>query len=443
MNQPQHHGRTTSGWSVLSLLPGALRRWLSRWRSQRFSRRFRFQQTDAWNMAVPGRSWQASAEPSGPGLNLFGYLRGEFGLAEAARAYARAALQGGIPVSLKDVDIATPHSNRDERALTHLASAPLPHLVDAVFVNPDNFSQAIAEPVERLHEHAYRVGFWFWELPQMPPAWSQTLAQVDEVWVASQYVADAFRGRTNRPVIRIPYPLYSPQASALARADFGLPQTAFVFLVSFDFNSSIERKNPGGAILAFREAFPPERDDVRMLVKSSHGHRNAAGLASLLALAGGDARILIRDDVLPAPHLHALQACCDAYVSLHRAEGLGLGMAECMSMGKPVVATGWSGNLEFMSRETSMLVDYRLVPVPDAEYPFAEGQHWAEPDLAHAARLMRRLADDHATASALGAAAARHVADVLSPGLAAAAMAERLQYIMSENRDGKSSPQEQ
>lgn len=435
MTSPSRHDGPALGWTVLSVLPTTVRAWLSRWRSRRFIRRFRFARTAAWEQAPLPVDWPTSPT-AGPGMNLFGYLQGEFGLAEAARAYARAGIQGGVPMALKDVEIETPHSHRDQRLQAHLASTPLPHAIDAVFINPDNFSRVLAQPVERVRAREYLMGFWFWELPRVPEAWDTMIAQVDEVLVATDYVADAFRGRTDKPVTKIPYPLFRPSPSALGRADFGLPETAFVFLVTFDFNSSVQRKNPGAVITAFRAAFPLARGDVRLLIKSTNGHLNASAVAGLLGLVEGDPRILIRDDVLPAAHLHALQACCDAYVSLHRAEGLGLGLAECMSLGKPVIATGWSGNLEFMSGENSLLVDARLIPVPSCEYPFAEGQQWADPDVSHAAALMRQMADDPAAAAALGAIAARHVERVLAPERTAAALIERLHQIASANRGG-------
>jgi len=421
---------------ILGVLPGGLRAWFVQRRSLRFCRQYRFARTPAWALAAEPAPWTTAPPNSVAGFNLIGYLKGEFGLAEAARAYARAALTAGIPVSLQDVDLPTPHSHRDERLRDHLDATALEHEVDAFFVNPDNFARAVSQGIVRARPRRHLMGFWFWELPTVPAAWEAAIEQVDEILVASQYVADAFRARTTKRVTRIPYPLFRPTPSQLTRADFGLPADAFVFLVSFDFNSSIQRKNPAAAIVAFKTAFPAGRDDVALVIKSSNGDRNAAGLAGLVALAGNDTRILIRDDVLVARHLHALQACCDAYVSLHRAEGLGLGLAECMSLGKPVIATRWSGNLEYMTDAVSLLVNARLVAVPADEYPHAEGQQWAEPDVAHAAVLMQRLADDRQAAATMGEAAARHVEAVLAPARSAEALSQRLRQISDDNRDG-------
>lgn len=423
------------------MLPARLRTYLSVQRARRFSRRFRFARTPAWQLEEDECVWEQGASHAVPGFNLFGYLCGEFGLGEAARAYARAAMLSGIPLSLVDVDLQTPHSYKDRRLQACLEQKSLQHEIDVVFVNPDNFGRALQRPVSRTRVRRHLLAFWFWELPLVPDAWLVAIDGVDEILVASEYIAHAFRQRTDKPVTKIPYPLFRPRPSTLQRSDFGLSADSFIFLASFDFNSSIQRKNPAAAIDAFRRAFPRERKDVTLLVKSSGGHLNAAGLAQLVALAGGDPRILIRDDVLPAAHVHALQACCDAYVSLHRAEGLGLGLAECMSLGKPVIATGWSGNLEFMSGDDALLVDYRLVPVPTGAYPFSDGQLWAEPDIEHAAALMSRLANDQAGAAALGAAASIRVHSVLCVDRSIAMLAERLSQIAREDVDGTFSSQ--
>jgi glycosyltransferase involved in cell wall biosynthesis len=198
-------------------------------------------------------------------------------------------------------------------------------------------------------------------------------------------------------------------------------------LASFDFHSSVHRKNPLGAIAAFAQAFPRGEEDVQLVVKSSNGTYYPGQLAELVEAADGDPRILIRDQVLDASHMRSLQRCCDAYVSLHRAEGFGLGLAECMAMGKPVVATAWSGNLDFMGARNSCLVDAVLVPVQPHEYPNAVGARWAEPDLAQAAAWMRRLASEPDLAARIGAEAAQDVRDLLSPQRVAEQLVARVQ----------------
>jgi glycosyltransferase involved in cell wall biosynthesis len=218
--------------------------------------------------------------------------------------------------------------------------------------------------------------------------------------------------------MRLPLPLSDWRDSGLQRSDFGLDADKFVFLFTFDFHSFVTRKNPQAIVHAFQQAFPRNRDDVCLVLKSSNGHLYAEQMRELLTLVVGDSRIMLRDEVIEKVHVHALQRCCDAYVSLHRAEGFGLGLAECMSIGKPVIATGWSGNMEFMTESNSCLVEYDLVPVAGG-YPDSDGTCWAEPRIASAADAMRRLADDPERARALGMVARDDIRLRLSPGSAA------------------------
>lgn len=245
--------------------------------------------------------------------------------------------------------------------------------------------------------------------------WMSAIELVDEIMVASQFIENAFRRITDKPIMRLPLPLSDWRDSGLQRSDFGLDVDKFVFLFTFDFHSFVTRKNPQAIVHAFQQAFPHDRDDVRLVLKSSNGHLYAEQMRELLTLVVGDSRILLRDEVIEKVHVRALQRCCDVYVSMHRAEGFGLGLAECMSIGKPVIATGWSGNMEFMTESNSCLVEYDLVPVAGG-YPDSDGTHWAEPRIASASDAMRRLADDPAYARALGEVAKKDICSQLSPG---------------------------
>lgn len=407
--------------------------------TRRLRARTRFPRTAAWQAWQPRvRTPVVRAQPADanlPGVNILGYIHGQFGLAEAARGYARALLDHGVPVALRDIDLDLPHA-WDDHALDAYIDNTVPHPVSILFVNPDFQERALQDIGRARLEGRYLIACWFWELETLPAAWMPALAQVDEVLVATAFVEQAVMRVTDKPVLRVPMPLGTIEDSGLQRADFGLPEDAFVFLVTFDFSSRMERKNPAAAIQAFRAAFPPERRDVRLLVKSSNGYRFPHWIKQIFDLAHGDDRIILRDDVIDRAHLNALQRCCDAYVSLHRAEGFGMGLAECMAIGKPVIATAWSGNMEFMDRASAALVDYTLVPVREGEYPGGEGQRWADADVAQAATWMRRLADDRAAAAALGEAGRQHVQAVLSAEAAATHIIERLDDLRANPAPG-------
>lgn len=392
------------------------------------SERARFPRGPRWEVpasAAPDPIPVAGRTVVGEGVNILGYIRGQFGLAESARLYARALIDAGVDVSLYDIDLGLPHA-WDDASLEPWIGTAMPHDVSIIFVNPDYLQPALRQIGAAKLEGTYLIACWFWELETIPPDWLDALSQVDEILVASQFVEAAFRRVTNKPVTRVPLPLSTVPDSGLQRSDFGLEEGRFTFLVTFDFNSWIARKNPFAALAAFRQAFPETRDDVRLLIKSSNGFRHPDRFRHLLNAAAGDGRVIVRDDVIDRAHVNALQRCCDAYVSLHRAEGFGLGLAECMALGKPVIATNWSGNLEFMTDRSAILVDYDLVPVKDGEYPHAQGARWAEVRVESAASAMRALADDPAAAAALGQRARQEVLDRLAPANAARLIVDRL-----------------
>lgn len=399
---------------------------------------FRFDREAEWDkkraavVDAPVRMFAVDV-PSWPGqgVNVFAYLRGQFGLAECARMYARALLGAGYPTALVDVDINLPHGWND-RSLDAYIGEESPHDIHLIFVNPDFLPAAIEQIGKAKLEGGYVIACWFWELENIPASWLPALELVDEILVASRYVGDAFSKVTDKPILCVPLPLSEVGDSGLQREDFGIPEDAFVFLTSFDFNSFVHRKNPFATIRAFQQAFPKDRDDVQLLVKTSNGFRRPDRLQLLVDAVDDDSRIIIRDHVLDRADVQALQRCCDVYVSLHHAEGFGLGLAECMAQGKPVIGTAWSGNMEFMDTENSALVGYSLVPVEEGEYAHHEGQRWAAADEADAAIWMRRLADDPGLAITLGERARQSVTQTLSPERAAEILIKRLDQIHQE-----------
>ena len=364
------------------------------------------------------------------GANVFGYLRGQFGLAESARSYVSALLGAGYPLSLVDIALDLQHGLNDS-TLDRSIGESAPYDTNIIFVNPDYLRQAMdAIGAARLRGR-YTIACWFWELPRVPREWLWALDVVDEILVASEFVAQAFREVTDKSILLVPLPLSDSVDSGATRDDFGLPIDKFIFLTSFDFHSSVHRKNPHATIEAFRKAFPSGREDVCLLVKTSNGHLYADELHDLLALSLQDPRILLRNQIIDKTHMHALQRCSDAYISLHRSEGFGLGLAECMRLGKPVVGTAWSGNMDFMNNENSCLVDYSLIPVVEGQYMHGAGTFWAQADTSHAAGYMRRLVDDDKFREAISRNAAADTKSLLSPDRAAKSLIARLQWLAS------------
>jgi glycosyltransferase involved in cell wall biosynthesis len=416
--------------AVYRCLPVRARSAVSRLINARLIARTRFVHTAEWDRAfveplplTPGTTMSKDI-----GINIFGYLRGQFGLGESARLYSRALMSAGVPVALCDIDLDLPHDWHDA-SLDAFIGDDAPFSVSVIFVNPDYLQQALEKIGRSRIQRHHLIACWFWELGRIPSEWLPAIDQVDEILAGSHFIEDAFRKVTGKPVLRVPLPLGPLHESGLQRRDFGLDENKFIFLSTFDFNSWIARKNPFAVIQAFVAAFPADRDDVRLLIKSSNGFRYPEKLRELIAIADRDPRVIVRDEVIDRAHVNALHRCCDAYVSLHRAEGFGLGLAEAMALGKPVIATGWSGNLEFMNSDVACMVDFKLVPVNEGEYPHAAGAVWADPSISDAASAMRKLADDPLEAEKLGVKGRDYVRNKLAPEASAEVIVRRLKEL--------------
>ncbi len=377
------------------------------------------------------------------GLNLVGPARGEFGLAENMRAFARACLEGGIPCAVRDLNLALRTRQGDVSLAEHFAEEA-PHDCSVFFLNPDSrqlYDQSLDAVVfERttLDFRHYKIGYWFWELEKIPTQWDYAMSKVDEIWVATEFVATAIRAVTDKPVIKIPTPIAFGVTGDYDRRYFDLPEDKFLFLFSFDFNSFSARKNPHGLVRAFRKAFPAHRRDVALVIKSINGGNRPDAVEALFDMAQHDPRILLRDAFLGRDEVFGLQSVIDCFVSLHRAEGLGLGLAECMYQGKPVIGTGYSGNLEFMNEHNSALVRYALVPIERGEYLYDDpGFFWAEPDEDHAAQLMRRMVDDVEYRRRLALRGQQDLRARFSNASAAKGIAQRLEQLGLRDSTGK------
>ncbi|HET7561555.1 MAG TPA: glycosyltransferase [Rhodanobacteraceae bacterium] len=362
------------------------------------------------------------------GVNLIGYARGEFGIAENVRSYARALEQAGHPFLIRNFDVGVASRQQDHSMERHFSEV-LRYDINVFFINADQMQVARDTLGKSAFDGRHNVGYWLWELEHFPRAWQGAFDLVDEVWAPTEFVRAGIAANTRKPVLKMPKAIEFEAPTGMDRAHFGLDADACTFLFSYDFNGFAARKNPEAVITAFRQAFPVERRDVRLLVKSVNGHRFPERLSSLASSVADDPRIEIRDGFLSRGEMHGLQNAIDCYVSLHRAEGFGLGLAECMYLGKPVIGTAWSGNMEFMTHDNACLVDYRLVPVGEGEYPFWQDQHWAEADVQQAAMFMRRVSEDREWARALGARAARDIRANLSREVCAASVISRMRAV--------------
>ena len=358
----------------------------------------------AW-IAMPRIAPPATIRPGI--ITVVGPVRATTGVGEGARLCYQALRDSRIPAAV--LDFTAPFRAPDHAFDVEAASVPAsPGGALIVHLNPPHFDVALAAMGRPVVEGRMIIGYWAWELPVVPDLWLGSLRRLHEVWVPSAFVAEAIRAArpTSTPPIRVvPHPVPVPLCAPLPRAHFELPDDAFVVFMAFHMGAGFARKNPLAALRAFMRAFADTPSAVLVMSIKEPGD-DAASYRRLLDEIGGTPNVRILHDKLSRAEMNALLACSDVLLSLHRSEGFGLSLAEGMLLGKPVVATGWSGNLEFMTRSNACLVDSVRVPVQDPTGPYrGSRQSWAEPDVEQAASFLRRLYEDRSFRRELGARA--------------------------------------
>lgn len=331
------------------------------------------------------------------GVNVIGYFRGELGLGEVGRKIVAAAEHGGIPtatVTYKRL------GHRQEHRFEERGGGDAPYNTNIICVNANALAKLHDDLGPELLAGRYAIGVWFWETADFPVEMRAAFDLVDEVWVASAFVREAVGAGSEKPVRIVPIPLEPRPVTTMSRRDLGLPN-GYLFLFTFDYYSVFARKNPIGLVEAFTSAFD-DGEGPLLIIKSVNGADHPEYMSQLQSAVAGRSDVRLLDGFVSAEHKDALMAAADCYVSLHRSEGLGLTMAEAMSLAKPVIATAYSGNLTFMSERNSYLVRYTPAAIPPGADPYVAGGEWAEPDLDHAAELMRYAYDHPAEARATG-----------------------------------------
>jgi SAM-dependent methyltransferase len=351
-------------------------------------------------LPLSGSSGPTPPKPR-PGVNLIGYLNAARGVGEAARQVRAALRESDLPV----VTIDTPTDAGElPEALGALKEKDFPYDFNLICVNADMLPAVAVAAGRQLFEGRHSAGLWFWEVTDFPEQWFGAFNDLDEVWVASEHVAGALRPVSPIPVKTVRMPITPAPPAAMSRADLGMP-AGYCFLFVFDYRSVFRRKNPLGLVRAFCQAFEPG-EGPSLVIKSISGEEFPAEREALAAAVADRPEIHLIEEKIPVAAKNAMIAACDCYVSLHRSEGLGLTMGEAMHFGRPAIATGYSGNLDFMTEENSFLVRYSPTEIgPDAP-PYPADGEWAEPDLDHAAELMRRVYEDPEAAAEIGRRAA-------------------------------------
>jgi glycosyltransferase involved in cell wall biosynthesis len=365
------------------------------------------------------------------GINILGYVQSEKGMGEACRSTVRSLAAVKIPCALQSLtDIGS--TNRDDSLV---CTTENPYPVNLFHTNADAIPD-IARLLPWYFQGRYNIGYWNWELEWFPEKWAGSFEFFDEIWAPSTFTQRSFARVSPIPVHWVPLSISVPPATPAdlrlaraARSRFGLPAGAFVFLFVFDFHSIFARKNPLAVIEAFRLAFPRRRDVV-LAIKPSRGNSAPMEFAEVLTACQGRPNIRLIQEILDRPDMFALLRSCDAYVALHRSEGYGLPLAEAMALGKPVIATDYSGNVDFMNETNSFPVRYKLVAIDKDHGPYRRGAEWADPDVDHAAEQMRRVVEAPALTAQRTARARADIERLLSPHAVGQVIRRRLNAIL-------------
>ena len=359
------------------------------------------------------------------GVDILGFFTSEHGVGQAARVLGTTLQSVSIPVSTIDYT-----DTESRRKHPHVSDNVSLHKVLVASINAEQLTAAHHRISPDFFAERYVIGQWFWELETAPSWYKDAYQYVDELWAPTKFIEEMLRREAPKrvEVRHMPLPLRKPRVvEDASRADLGLDDR-FMFLFTFDFMSVMKRKNPLGLIQAFTRAFAPGEGPM-LVLKSINGETRPEGFAQLQSAIEGRDDIVIMNKYLDSHQSAALMNICDCYVSLHRSEGLGLTIAEAMLLGKPVIATGYSGNLDFMTPDTSYLVPWTRVNVGEGAEAYDALASWAEPDLDAAAAIMRRVFLNPEEATRVALAGKRDLETRFTPEQTGQRMKKRLEEL--------------
>lgn len=362
-----------------------------------------------------------------PAVNVIGYARSEHGLGQSLRQFVSALDAASIPNSVIDFNKNNWSRTEDDTVLHRIVSEPL-YDINVFHINADQMQEVELNLPSHLFSR-YNIGFWHWELPELPADYLAGFSRLNEVWVPSAFVQDAVSKCSPVPVVRMPHAIRFAVTDRARRSYFKLPERKFLFLMMYDFSSYQERKNPQAALEAFERAFTKNSDKAALVIKTNNAQFHAADNAALAELLGGRDDIFWINQTLTRQEVYDLEYVCDGVISLHHSEGYGLVLAEAMFLGKPVIATNWSGNTEFMRPQNSLPVNYTLTPLGRDFGVYKAGQIWANPDIDHAASLMRRIVEDDHLRQSISREAERTIKAEFSPEAIGQRIRARLEFI--------------
>ena len=378
----------------------------------------------------------ASSRPVDPAAPLVvaGLFTTANGIGEGARTTYRALKAAGLSPIAVNLSAAFAPVDMD----TDIPCEPMPRDQEGTLIlqlnGPETMSAMQHLGLSR-GRNWYSIGYWAWELPSFPSGWEKAYRYLSEIWTISEFSASSIRQNLDTPPVRVfGHAISPPKGLNSARRKFEWRDDEFVFLTMADSMSSLQRKNPFSAIRAFKSAFG-DSNKHRLVIKTRNLERHLTAKADLHAAIGGNKNIQLLDQSMSEQDIWSLIASSDSFVSLHRSEGFGLVLAEATAIGKPVICTGWSGNMDFTTAETAALVPWKLVDCEDEYGVYSQfASQWAQVDEEKAAKLIQRIAEDESYRRALSERARKSIAESANPPTVGHRMRNHLQNLVIDER---------
>ncbi len=331
------------------------------------------------------------------GIEIVGLFHNPSGLGESARLCARQLHSNGYKIRCISAESFFYKKRELDWSFENTAEA---HEIGLriIHLNPPMLPPYALLGGVRSYTSTYNVGYWAWELEHLPPEWVKALSYINAVMGPSNFTVNTFRRYTDKPVLKVPHRVQVNTVTSGIRDRLGIAPDCFLVSCIFATQSSLERKNPESLIRAFLQAFGTDNKACLVFKISNIGPDKDR----LEQMTRGHDNILFIDDVWPHEDILGLIAESNVYASLHRSEGFGLSLAEAMLLGTPVIATNWSGNVDFCNTENSFPVGYSKINVRSSHSEFlkAGASVWAEPDIVQAARLLRQIRQNPLEATA-------------------------------------------
>lgn len=360
------------------------------------------------------------------GVNLIGNICAESGLGQSCRLVASALDKTGFPLSIYKYEQLGAEGQGDHSWENRL-SKELPYDVNLIHINPHELGLAFIQQDASVWNYRYNIGYWLWELEEFPDEWIPCFQCLDEIWAPSEFICNAIRKKTTLPVRCMPYYVDVHIGTIYDRKHFGIPEDKFLYLMMYDQSSCMERKNPIGVLNAFKMAFEKENENVGLVIKINNPTPESR--KQIRSVLDGYTNVYLIEETLSRDEVNSLTKCVDVVVSLHRAEGFGLVLAEAMLLGTPTVATNWSSNTEFMNENVACMVDYELITIEKDMPPFKAGNRWADANLDQAAEYMKKLYEDKEYYEIIRKNAKEYAKEKLGMDQAAGRIRERLKEI--------------